>query len=402
MEGDLSGFLSFTNSKSFMKPFPVFEKVDIAIERALGCFVYDKQQQAYLDLYGGHAVISVGHSHPHVVEKTIQQMNKIGFYSNAVTNDLQDRLAERLGSACGYPTYAIFYSNSGAEANENALKLASFHTGRRKVLAMSNAFHGRTSAAVAATDIQSIRAPLNESEQFVFTPFNEISSLKKQLETEEYCAVIIEPIQGVGGIHRASPSFLQEVRAICTKTRTMLILDEIQCGYGRTGLFFAHQHAGIEADLITVAKGIANGLPMGATIISPKIKPVIGQLGTTFGGSHAVCAAALAVLEVIQKEQLIDNAAAVGEFLLTELRKIHGVSEVRGQGLMIGVEFENDIRHLRKELLFSEKIFTGYAGRYTLRLLPPLCFTMNHAETFLKSLRKLVLKEKLAHAVSGY
>ncbi|WP_293888109.1 MULTISPECIES: aspartate aminotransferase family protein [unclassified Sphingobacterium] len=380
-----------------MKPFPVFEKVDIAIERALGCFVYDDQQQSYLDLYGGHAVISVGHSHPHVIAQVLQQINKIGFYSNAVKNDLQDRFAQRLGLACGYPTYAVFFSNSGAEANENALKLASFHTGRRKVLAMSNAFHGRTSAAVSATDIRSIRAPLNESEQFVFTPFNDISSLKKQLETEEYCAVIIEPIQGVGGIHQASPDFLQAVRSICTATGTLLILDEIQCGYGRTGLFFAHQHAGIEADLITVAKGIANGLPMGATIISPKIKPVMGQLGTTFGGSQVVCAAALAVLDVIHNEQLIDNAAAVGEFLLTELRTIDGVSEVRGRGLMIGVEFENDIKRLREELLFSEKVFTGYAGRYTLRLLPPLCFTRNDAETFLKSLRKLVHKDRSSY-----
>lgn len=380
-----------------MKPFPVFEKVDIAIERALGCFVYDDQQQSYLDLYGGHAVISVGHSHPHVITQVLQQINKIGFYSNAVKNDLQDRFAQRLGLACGYPTYAVFFSNSGAEANENALKLASFHTGRRKVLAMSNAFHGRTSAAVSATDIRSIRAPLNESEQFVFTPFNDISSLKKQLETEEYCAVIIEPIQGVGGIHQASPDFLQAVRSICTATGTLLILDEIQCGYGRTGLFFAHQHAGIEADLITVAKGIANGLPMGATIISPKIKPVMGQLGTTFGGSQVVCAAALAVLDVIHNEQLIDNAAAVGEFLLTELRTIDGVSEVRGRGLMIGVEFESDIKQLREELLFSEKVFTGYAGRYTLRLLPPLCFTINHAETFLKSLRKLVHKDRSSY-----
>lgn len=383
-----------------MKPFPVFEKVDIAIEHALGCFVYDDQQQAYLDMYGGHAVISVGHSHPHVVKQVLQQMNKIGFYSNAVKNDLQDRLAHRLGIACGYPDYAVFFSNSGAEANENALKLASFHTGRKKVLAMSNAFHGRTSAAVSATDIRSIRAPLNDSEQFVFTPFNEISSLKGQLETEEYCAVIIEPIQGVGGIHQASHSFLQEVRAICTKTGTMLILDEIQCGYGRTGLFFAHQHAGIEADLITVAKGIANGLPMGATIISPKIKPVIGQLGTTFGGSHAICAAALAVLDVIHNEKLIDNAAAVGEFLLAELRKMDGVGEVRGQGLMIGVEFENDIQQLRENLLFSEKIFTGYAGHYTLRLLPPLCFSREHAVLFLKSLRKLIQQEKSSFAVS--
>lgn len=375
-----------------MKPFPVFEKININIERAAGCFVYDERQQAYLDLYGGHAVISVGHSHPYVIQKTLQQLNQISFYSNAVKNDLQDRFAQRLGNACGYPSYDVFYSNSGAEANENALKLASFHTGRKKVLAMSNAFHGRTSAAVSATDITSIRAPLNESENYVFTPFNDVSSLRKQLETEEYCAVIIEPIQGVGGIHVANDRFLLEVRSICTATGTLLILDEIQSGYGRTGLFFAHQHAGITPDLITVAKGIANGLPMGATLIAPSIKPIIGQLGTTFGGSHLICAAALAVLDILWDEQLISNAADVGEFLMAELKKINGISEIRGKGLMIGVEFEYDIQELRKELLYAEKIFTGVAGNYTLRLLPPLSFTMENAEMFLKSLQKLTRK----------
>jgi acetylornithine aminotransferase len=319
-------------------------------------------------------------------------LNQISFYSNAVKNDLQDRFAQRLGNACGYPSYDVFYSNSGAEANENALKLASFHTGRKKVLAMSNAFHGRTSAAVSATDITSIRAPLNENENYVFTPFNDVSSLRKQLETEEYCAVIIEPIQGVGGIHVANDRFLLEVRSICTATGTLLILDEIQSGYGRTGLFFAHQHAGITPDLITVAKGIANGLPMGATLIAPSIKPIIGQLGTTFGGSHLICAAALAVLDILRDEQLISNAADVGEFLMAELKKINGISEIRGKGLMIGVEFEYDIQELRKELLYAEKIFTGVAGNYTLRLLPPLSFTMENAEMFLKSLQKLTRK----------
>lgn len=378
-----------------MKPFPVFEKLDIRIESALGCFVYDEQHNAYLDMYGGHAVISVGHTHPHVVAATVKQLNAIAFYSNTVYQDAQHHLAEQLGLLSGYVDYDVFFSNSGAEANENALKLASFVTGRRKVLSLSNAFHGRTSAAVAATDIQAIRASVNDHTNYFFTPFNDGSSLRKQLETEDYCAVILEPIQGVGGIHVATDAFLQEVREICTKTGTLLILDEIQSGYGRTGKFFAHQHAGIKADLITVAKGIANGIPMGATLISPAIQPVMGQLGSTFGGNHLACAAAIAVLEVIQNEGLIDNAACVGAYLMDGLREIGGVSEVRGRGLMIGVEFEENIQHIRQVLLHDEKIFIGAAGLYTLRLLPPLCFTKEHADMCLKSLRKAMRKNAL-------
>lgn len=373
-----------------MKPFPVFEKLNIQIERAAGCFVYDESGQAYLDMYGGHAVIAVGHTHPHIVDSMLRQLNSIGFYSNTVYHDLQHQLAHQLGLMSGYTDYAVFFSNSGAEANENALKLASFFTGRKKVLSLSNAFHGRTSGTVSATDISSIRAAVNDNSHYFFTPFNDLSSLRKQLETEEYCALIMEPIQGVGGIHVASEAFLQEIRHSCTTTGTMLILDEIQSGYGRTGKFFAHQHAGIKGDLVTVAKGIANGLPMAATIISPAINPVMEQLGTTFGGNHLACATAIAVLEVIRDEKLIDNAARVGAFLMNELRHITAVSDVRGKGLMIGVEFDVDIQQLRQELLFVENIFTGYAGAYTLRLLPPLSFTMEHAQTFLKSLKKLI------------
>lgn len=375
-----------------MKPFPVFEKLDIQIERAAGCFVYDHQQEAYLDMYGGHAVVAVGHTHPHVVDSTLQQLNNIGFYSNTIYNDLQHQLAHQLGLMSGYTDYAVFFSNSGAEANENALKLASFFTGRKKVLSLSNAFHGRTSGAVSATDNTSLRAAVNDNGHYFFSPFNELSSLRKQLETEAYCAVIVEPIQGVGGIQVATDEFLQEVRAICTKTGTLLILDEIQSGYGRTGKFFAHQHAGIKGDLVTVAKGIANGFPMAATIISPTINPLMGQLGTTFGGNHLACATAIAVLEVIRDEKLIDNAARVGGFLMHELRHMAAVAEVRGKGLMIGVEFDVDIQQLRQQLLFEEKIFTGYAGAYTLRLLPPLSFTMEHAQIFLRSLKKLLEK----------
>lgn len=373
-----------------MKPFPIFEKINIQLERAAGCFVYDEKQQPYLDLYGGHAVISVGHTHPKVVHRMVKQLQQLAFYSNTVQNELQTSLAKRLGEMSGYPDYSLFLSNSGAEANENALKLASFFTGRKKVLCMSNAFHGRTSAAAAATDIACNRAPVNESSHYFFTPFNDISSVRKQLETESYCAVIIEPIQGVGGIHVASDQFLRQLSVSCTQTGTMLIMDEVQSGYGRTGHFFAHQHAGVQADFVTVAKGIANGYPMAATMISPRIKAISGQLGTTFGGNHLGCAAAIAVLDVMENEKLIENAARVGTFLIDELKSIDAVTEVRGRGLMIGVEFEDNIATLRHQLIFHEKIFTGYAGAYTLRLLPPLCFTMEYAEIFLSSLKKLL------------
>lgn len=376
-----------------MNPFAVFQKSNIHIVSAKSSYVYDEGGRAYLDMYGGHAVISIGHAHPHYVNTLRQQLDRIAFYSNAVENKLQDRLALELGEQSGYPDYSVFFSNSGAEANENAIKLASFHTGRSKVLAMSNAFHGRTSATVAATDIGSMRAPINENFNFVFTPFNDISSLRKQLETEVFCAVIIEGIQGVGGIHIADDAFLNDVRSACDDTGTLLILDEIQSGYGRSGHFFSHQYAGIKPDLITVAKGIANGFPMAATLISPSFKPVLGQLGTTFGGNHLACAAALAVLEVMKDEKLLDNVVVVGDFLREELKKLAGVEEVRGRGLMIGVEFEKDITALRDSLLYQEGVFTGYAGNYTLRLLPALTFSLEQAQVFLEKLKRALRNE---------
>ncbi|MDR2283178.1 MAG: aminotransferase class III-fold pyridoxal phosphate-dependent enzyme [Sphingobacterium sp.] len=376
-----------------MNPFAVFQKSNIHIVRAKGSYVYDEGGRAYLDMYGGHAVISIGHAHPRYVNALRQQLDRIAFYSNAVENKLQDRLALELGEQSGYPEYSVFFSNSGAEANENAIKMASFHTGRSKVLAMSNAFHGRTSATVAATDIGSMRAPINENFNFVFTPFNDISSLRKQLETEVFCAVIIEGIQGVGGIHVADDVFLNEVRSACDDTGTLLILDEIQSGYGRSGRFFSHQYAGIKPDLITVAKGIANGFPMAATLISPSFKPVLGQLGTTFGGNHLACAGALAVLEVMKDEKLLDNVTVVGDFLREELKKLAEVEEVRGRGLMIGVEFEKDITALRDCLLYQEGVFTGYAGNYTLRLLPALTFSLEQAQIFLEKLKRALRNE---------
>lgn len=376
-----------------MNPFAVFQKSNIHVVSAKGSYVYDEGGRAYLDMYGGHAVISIGHAHPHYVNTLRQQLDRIAFYSNAVENKLQDRLAFELGEQSGYPDYSVFFSNSGAEANENAIKMASFHTGRSKVLAMSNAFHGRTSATVAATDIGSMRAPINENFNFIFTPFNDISSLRKQLETEVFCAVIIEGIQGVGGIHIADDTFLNDVRSACDDTGTLLILDEIQSGYGRSGRFFSHQYAGIKPDLITVAKGIANGFPMAATLISPSFKPVLGQLGTTFGGNHLACAAALAVLEVMKDEKLLDNVIVVGDFLREELKKLAGIEEVRGRGLMIGVEFEKDITALRDNLLYQEGVFTGYAGNYTLRLLPALNFSLEQAQLFLKKLKNALKNE---------
>lgn len=376
-----------------MNPFAVFQKSNIHIVSAQGSYVYDEEGRAYLDMYGGHAVISIGHGHPRYVNALRQQLDRIAFYSNAVENKLQDQLALELGKQSGYPEYSVFFSNSGAEANENAIKMASFHTGRSKVLAMSNAFHGRTSATVAATDIGSMRAPINENFNFVFTPFNDISSLRKQLETEVFCAVIIEGIQGVGGIHVADNLFLNQVRSACDDTGTLLILDEIQSGYGRSGRFFSHQYAGIKPDLITVAKGIANGFPMAATLISPSFKPVMGQLGTTFGGNHLACAAAMAVLEVMKDEKLLHNTVVVGDFLREALKKIPGVEDVRGRGLMIGVEFEKDITGLRKSLLYQEGVFTGYAGNYTLRLLPALTFSLEQAQVFLEKLKRALKNE---------
>lgn len=373
-----------------MKPFDVFPLFNINVVEGKGCYVYDDKGNEYLDLYGGHAVISVGHTHPYYVEKLTEQLNKIGFYSNSVINELQLEVARKLGEQCGYPDYYLFLVNSGAEANENALKLASFHNGRKKVLAFSKAFHGRTSATVMATDIPAYKAPVNENPNFVFAPFNNIEFVKKELETKEYSSVIIEGIQGVAGIQVPYDNFLRELCNICTETGTILILDEIQSGYGRTGKFFAHQYANIEADLITVAKGIGNGFPMSGVLINPIFKAVYGQLGTTFGGNHLACAAAIAVLDIMKKEKLVENAYNVGEFLMQELAKFPQIKEVRGRGLMIGMEFDEPIKEKRTKLLFEEKVFTGVTGANVFRLLPPLCLTIDEAKIFLERFKKVI------------
>ncbi|MBD8389249.1 aspartate aminotransferase family protein [Dysgonomonas sp. BGC7] len=373
-----------------MKLFDVFPLFDINIVKGNGCYVYDDKGNEYLDLYGGHAVISVGHTHPYYVEKITDQLNKIGFYSNSVINKLQQEVAQKLGEQCGYPDYFLFLINSGAEANENAIKLASFHNGRKKVLAFKKAFHGRTSVTVATTDIPAYSAPVNENLNVAFAPFNDINFIRKELATKEYCSVIIEGIQGVAGIQVPDDSFMKQLRQVCTETGTILILDEIQSGYGRSGKFFAHQYADIEADIITVAKGIGNGFPMAGVLINPMFKAVYGQLGTTFGGNHLACAAAIAVLDIMKKEKLVENAYNVGEFLMEELKKIPQIKEVRGRGLIIGMEFDEPIKEKRTKLLFEEKIFTGATGTNVFRLLPPLCLTIEQAKVFLDKFKKII------------
>ncbi len=373
-----------------MKLFDVFPLFDINIVKGNGCYVYDDKGNEYLDLYGGHAVISVGHTHPYYVEKITDQLNKIGFYSNSVINKLQQEVAQKLGEQCGYPDYFLFLINSGAEANENAIKLASFHNGRKKVLAFKKAFHGRTSVTVATTDIPAYSAPVNENPNVVFAPFNDIDFVRQELTTKEYCSVIIEGIQGVAGIQVPDDSFMKQLRQVCTETGTILILDEIQSGYGRSGKFFAHQYADIEADIITVAKGIGNGFPMAGVLINPMFKAVYGQLGTTFGGNHLACAAAIAVLDIMKKEKLVENAYNVGEFLMEELKKIPQIKEVRGRGLIIGMEFDEPIKEKRTKLLFEEKIFTGATGTNVFRLLPPLCLTIEQAKVFLDKFKKII------------
>lgn len=373
-----------------MKPFDVFPLFDINIVKGKGCYVYDDKGNEYLDLYGGHAVISIGHTHPYYVQKITEQLNKIGFYSNSVINKLQQEVAQKLGEQCGYPDYDLFLINSGAEANENAIKLASFHNGRSKVLSFSKAFHGRTSVTVATTDIPAYSAPVNKSDNVTFAPFNDINFVKQELSSKEYCSVIIEGIQGVAGIQVPDDNFLKELRKICTQTGTILILDEIQSGYGRSGKFFAHQYADIKADLITVAKGIGNGFPMAGVLISPAFKAVYGQLGTTFGGNHLACAAAIAVLDVMKKENLIENAREIGAYLIEELKKFSQIKEVRGRGLIIGMEFDEPIKEKRKQLLFEEKVFTGVTGANVFRLLPPLCLTKEQADIFLERFTKIL------------
>ncbi len=373
-----------------MNLFDVYPLFDINIVKGKGCHVWDEQGQEYLDLYGGHAVISIGHAHPHYVEMISNQVATLGFYSNSVINKIQQQVAERLGHISGYEDYSLFLINSGAEANENALKLASFHNGRTRVLSAQKAFHGRTSLAVEVTANPNIIAPINANNHATYLPLNDLQAWVSEIEKGDVCAVIVECIQGVGGIRMATPEFLAGLREACDRTDTVLICDEIQCGYGRSGKFFAHQHLGVKPDMITVAKGIANGFPMGGVLISPKYKAIYGQLGTTFGGNHLACAAALAVMDVMEQENLVDNAARVGEYLMTELKKLPQIKEVRGQGLMIGMEFEEPIKELRLKLLKEQHVFTGVSGTNVIRLLPPLCLSMAEAEDFLNRLRTVL------------
>ena len=366
-----------------MTLFNVYSLSPVEPVRGKGCFVYDAAGTEYLDLYGGHAVISIGHAQPDYVKAISEQAARLGFYSNSVENSLQTALAEKLGRASGYGDYSLFLCNSGAEANENALKLASFQTGRAKVLAFSKAFHGRTSGAVAATDNPSIRSPFNGTPNVEFTPLNDLEAARAKLATREFAAVIIEGIQGVSGIHCPTDEFLRGLRAAATETGTQLVLDEIQSGYGRTGRFFAHQWAGIRPDLITMAKGMGNGFPIGGVLIAPHFEARPGLLGTTFGGSHLACAAAIAVLDVMEREKLVENAADTGEYLLGELRKADGPKEIRGRGLMIGIEIDGSGAEFRKKLLFGKHVFTGGAGASTVRLLPALCLTHELADRFL-------------------
>lgn len=376
-----------------MTLFPVYPLFDINIVKGKGCHVWDNKGQEYLDLYGGHAVISIGHCHPHYVEMLTKQLNTLGFYSNSVINTLQSQLAERLGQVCGYPDYQLFLINSGAEANENALKLASFHTGRKRVLAAGKAFHGRTSLAVEATDNPKIVAPVNSNGHVTFLPLNDLAAFEAELNKGDVAAVIVECIQGVGGIRMATAEFMQGLRKACDKTGTVLICDEIQCGYGRSGKFFAHQHLGVKPDIITCAKGIGNGFPMGAVIISPKFEAVYGMLGTTFGGNHLACTAALAVLDVIEHEQLVDNAAKVGAYLMEELKKLQQtdahIVDVRGEGLMIGIEYDQPIKALRNALVHDEHVFTGAASTNILRLLPPLTLSLDEAKLAVEHIKRV-------------
>lgn len=373
-----------------MNLFDVYPLFDIEITKGVGCRTYDNHGIEYLDLYGGHAVISIGHSHPYYVQKLNQQIEKLVFYSNSVVNKLQIELADKLGKLSGYEDYSLFLINSGAEANENALKLASFYNNRKKVVAFSKSFHGRTSGAVRVTNNPKIVAPINEGFDVEFLALNDIEAVKKALAPKDVCAVIIEGIQGVGGIQIPQPEFLQALSAVCKETGTVLILDEVQSGYGRSGKFFAHQHAGIRPDLITVAKGMGNGFPIGGVLISPAFEAVHGRLGTTFGGNHLACTAGIAVLDVMKAEHLMENAQKIGDFLISELRQIPQIKEVRGLGLMIGIEFEQPIKELRSKLLFEKKIFTGASGTNTIRLLPPLCLSKADAQYFLDQFKSLL------------
>ena len=372
-----------------MELFDVYKLWPIEPVKAKGLKIWDKDGVEYTDLYGGHAVISIGHCHETYVNMLQEQLNKLGFYSNAVQNSLQRELASTLGRVSGYEDFALFLCNSGAEANENALKLASFHTGKRKFIAMEKAFHGRTFGAVAATDNPKIRAPFNLTDHITFVPLNDIAAVDKCLSTGEYAGVIIEGIQGVAGIYEPEAQFLQEVSSLCKKHTALLILDEVQSGYGRTGKFFAHQHSGVVPDIITTAKGMGNGFPIGGVLVAPHIKPSYGMLGTTFGGNHLACTAALAVLKVIEEEKLVENSQAIGEYLIAELSKMPIFKEVRGKGLMIGMELNPGYETLRDKLLFEEHMFTGGAGANVIRLLPPLTIDKQTADKFIDAVKKL-------------
>ena len=376
-----------------MNLYDVYPLFDVNIVKGEGCKVWDDKGNEYLDLYGGHAVISIGHAHPKYVDMISHQVATLGFYSNSVINTLQQRVAEKLGRISGYEDYNLFFINSGAEANENALKLSSFKNGKRRVIAFKKAFHGRTSLAVEVTDNPKIVAPINANAHTTFVAIGDIDAVRAEIEKGDVTAVIIEGIQGVGGVQIPSPTFLQQLQQLCAETDTTLILDEVQSGCGRSGKFFAHQWAGIKPDIITQAKGIGNGFPVGVVLISPKFQAIYGELGTTFGGNHLACAAVEAVLDVMQADNLLDNVNRVGEWLLTELKKIDGIKEVRGQGLMIGIEFDEPVKDIRRKLLFEERVFTGVSGTNTIRLLPPLSLTMEQAELFIDKFRKTLKGE---------
>ncbi len=373
-----------------MKLFDVYPLFDIEIVKGDGCYTYDAEGNKYLDLYGGHAVISVGHSHPRYLQALQEQASKLVFYSNSVINSLQQRFADKLGKISGYDDYRLFLINSGAEANENALKLASFHTGKKRVIAFGKAFHGRTSLAVEATDNPKIIAPINANNHVTFLPLNDIEAVASELAKGDVCAVIIEGIQGVGGIRIPEVEFLKGLRELCDKHEAVMVLDEIQSGYGRSGRFFAHQYSDVRPDIITMAKGIANGFPMGAVLISPKFTPVYGQLGTTFGGNHLACAAAIAVLDIFEDENIVENSRCVGEYLMSELKKIPGIKEVRGCGLMIGMEFDYPVKDLRACLIKEERVFTGASGTNVIRLLPPLVLTREQADDFINRFKRVL------------
>ena len=374
-----------------MKLFDVYPLYNVTPVKAQGCFVWDNRGEQYLDLYGGHGVISVGHTHPKYVAKLKNQLDNIGFYSNAIQNPLQVELAEKLGKLSNYPDYDLFLCNSGAEANENALKLASFHTDKSRVVSFYNSFHGRTSAAVAVTDNEKINAPINKQQVATFLPLNDVGAVEKELQKGDVCSVIIEGIQGVGGLNEGTTEFFKSLETLCEKYNVILILDEIQSGYGRTGKFFAHQYHNIKPDIITIAKGMGNGFPIGGVLISPKLEASFGLLGTTFGGNHLACAAAISVLEIIEKEKLIDNAVDVSEYFNEQIKSIPQIKNLKGKGLMTGIEFDFEVGELRKKLIYDHHIFTGGAmNKKLLRILPPLTVQKEHIDTFINALKEIL------------